>query len=100
VTPVTLRSDPSKKASKRDGHHILTAGNVTGSLQGERTPPNAPPDGWCRKFAEEGHTGPAPAGFYFAPRGVRQMGMELVGAFTMIGIVIALLVLIFHFMVP
>jgi hypothetical protein len=31
---------------------------------------------------------------------VRQMGMELVGAFTMIGIVIALLVLIFHFMVP
>jgi hypothetical protein len=31
---------------------------------------------------------------------VRQMGLELVGAFTMIGVVIALLVLIFHFMVP
>jgi hypothetical protein len=26
--------------------------------------------------------------------------LELIGAFTMIGIVIALLVLIFHFMVP
>jgi hypothetical protein len=31
---------------------------------------------------------------------VGQMGLELVGAFTMIGVVIALLVLIFHFMVP
>ena len=73
---------------------------MTRSLQGERTSPKAPPDGRSRKFAKEGHTGPAPAGFYFAPRGVRQMGLELIGAFTMIGIVIALLVLIFHFMVP
>jgi hypothetical protein len=33
-------------------------------------------------------------------QGVRVMGLELIGAFTMIGIVIAMLVLIFHFMVP
>jgi hypothetical protein len=100
VTTITLRRDPSGKASKRDGRHILATANVTGSVQGERAPPRLPPDGRSRKFAKEGHTGPAPAGFYFAPRGVRQMGLELIGAFTMIGIVIALLVLIFHFMVP
>jgi hypothetical protein len=76
-------------------------GNVTRSLQGERTPPNAlPPMGRSRKFAKEGHTGPAQAGFYFAPRGVGQMGLELIGAFTMIGIVLAMLVLIFRFLVP
>jgi hypothetical protein len=32
-------------------------------------PPRLPPDGRSCKFAKEGHTGPAPAGFYFAPRG-------------------------------
>jgi hypothetical protein len=100
VIAVTLRSGASGKAQKRDGRHILAAGNVTGSLQGERTPPPTPPDGRSRKFAKEGHTGPAPAGFYFAPRGVGQMGLELIGAFTMIGIVVAMLVLIFHFLVP
>jgi hypothetical protein len=62
--------------------------------------PPLPPDGRSRKFAKEGHTGPAPAGFYFAPRGVGQMGLELIGAFTMIGVVVAMLVLIFHFLVP
>jgi len=28
------------------------------------------------------------------------MGLELIGAFTMIGVVVAMLVLIFHFLVP
>jgi len=28
------------------------------------------------------------------------MGLELIGAFTMIGIVVAMLVLIFHYLVP
>jgi hypothetical protein len=31
---------------------------------------------------------------------VGQMGLELIGAFTMIGIVVAMLVLIFHYLVP
>jgi hypothetical protein len=31
---------------------------------------------------------------------VGQMGLELIGAFTMIGVVIALLVLIFRYLVP
>jgi hypothetical protein len=31
---------------------------------------------------------------------VGQMGLELIGAFTMIGIVLAMLVLIFRFLVP
>jgi hypothetical protein len=31
---------------------------------------------------------------------VGQMGLELIGAFTMIGVVVAMLVLIFHFLVP
>jgi hypothetical protein len=33
-------------------------------------------------------------------QGVRVMGLELVGAFTLIGIVIAMLVLVFHYLVP
>jgi hypothetical protein len=62
-------------------------------------PPRLPPMGGPANSPKRVTLAPHRRGFILR-QGVRVMGLELIGAFTMIGIVIAMLVLIFHFMVP
>jgi hypothetical protein len=49
---------------------------------------------------QRGSHWPRTGGVLFCAKGYGVMGLELIGAFTMIGIVIAMLVLVFHYLVP
>jgi hypothetical protein len=74
VIPVTLRSDACKKAQKRDGRHILAAGHVTRSLQGERTPPD-PPRRAVPKIRQRGSHWPRTGGVLFCAKGLVSNGL-------------------------
>jgi hypothetical protein len=72
---------------------------VTGSISRRADTPPIPPTGGPENSPKRVTLAPHRRGFILR-QGVRVMGLELIGAFTMIGIVIAMLVLVFHYLVP